>query len=499
MEQCYNLCVELSARFEVRLYNMVALKMKEKVLQVENISLSEKEVAELAQETTIAEGKKIIDGVINEAKNVVEEWEGTKLGKERARKQAELDAKITKEKKLNAWRKEFNDSARKIQSVVRGVACRSRLHLLYLHRGCIFVQSHTRGFLGRRAVRKIWLLECVQLISKVGRGFIGRKRVAKMRGRDYPDKQFIITMQESTVKIPLGGDLEGQQIAEEFDQQEAGEIMLGEVNVPKSATASAPKGQWATLRFLGQRMKLEEIKQDVLNDRKDSEKLAKLGGICLEHALGGSLYIPEVNKLEFCLNSASCFVRASRMGGWDATGSDLKRKGTSLLNSFRMCGFENSHSYLIEAKSAFEQALSSLEITVDPEVWWNLALVNEYLGDIEGSLKTCGSIVRKFPKYGKLSSVCMKSAYMHIKLGVYDVALSYLKEAKNGGYGGECELYSSMDMIMIGGRINELWSINGNKGEQEVGDDDDEEVIREGKVRVVASFGLCDVNKTNTS
>jgi len=180
-----------------------------------DLFLSESEQKELQHRETILEGKEIVDKVILLSKDVVEEWEGTKLGAERLKKQKLLEEKTQKEKKLNHWRRIFLVSATKIQSVVRGVICRDRMELLRLHRGCVFVQSHVRGFLDRRTMRKKWLLEAVLLISKLGRGFNGRKKAAKKQNRQYPSQEHKIRMQKSTIGI-VDGD--GDEDEDENDQ-----------------------------------------------------------------------------------------------------------------------------------------------------------------------------------------------------------------------------------------------------------------------------------------
>ena len=78
------------------------------------------------------------------------------------------------------------------------------------------------------------------------------------------------------------------------------------------------------------------------------------------------------------------------MKGWDPTGSDNRRKGDALFKAFRQMDYRGEQSYLTAAKAAYEQALTSIEVTVSPETWMNLAVVNEYLGDVESCLKTCG-------------------------------------------------------------------------------------------------------------
>jgi len=234
------------------------------------------------------------------------------------------------------------------------------------------------------------------------------------------------------------------------------------------------------------RLKLEESKKEVLNDRNNSEKLAKLAGLCLEHGTSDSPWIPEDQKLEFLDYSASLFERAISMKDYEGTGLVEKRRGESMLKCFLSKGVLNEHIYLINAVAAFTRGLTNIEIVISPEVWLDLAIANEYLGDIEASMKTYAAMVRKFPNFTKMNIVAMRSSYLHMKLGIFDKACSYLSEAKKGEMGGTCGLYSKMDMIMIGGRFNEMWYEKGNvrtaiAEEEEGGDADEEDDVRESK------------------
>ena len=58
------------------------------------------------------------------------------------------------------------------------------------------------------------------------------------------------------------------------------EEMFAEMDKPLLANNKMqPKGQWAMLRYMGQRKALEESKQAAMNDRKSGEPMAKLAAL----------------------------------------------------------------------------------------------------------------------------------------------------------------------------------------------------------------------------
>jgi hypothetical protein len=120
-----------------------------------------------------------------------------------------------------------------------------------------------------------------------------------------------------------------------------------------------------------------------------------------------------------------------------------------------MFDVENDHETLNFAADAYEKALKQIEITVQAETWMNLAMTREYLGDNASAMKTCASMVKRFPKYDKIDDVSMRSAILHMHSKKFARACAYVHSASRNVKG--CCYYSQMDLIFIMGRINELW------------------------------------------
>lgn len=76
--------------------------------------------------------------------------------------------------------------------------------------------------------------------------------------------------------------------------------MFAEMDKPLLANNKMqPKGQWAMLRYMGQRKALEESKQAAMNDRKSGEPMAKLAALCLEHGTADSNFAMRYSQSSF--------------------------------------------------------------------------------------------------------------------------------------------------------------------------------------------------------
>ena len=132
-----------------------------------------------------------------------------------------------------------------------------------------------------------------------------------------------------------------------------------------------------------------------------------------------------------------------------------KRRAEAMLGTFITYGIENDHEFLAAAVDSFTKALTSIECTFLPEVWLGKATAQEYNGNIEAAIKTVAAVVRKFPKYEKADEVSMKAAALHMAQEEYGKASSYIRHANLSGRGSM--FLSHMDLILISGRMNELW------------------------------------------
>ena len=272
LEQAYQLCQEISKLMEVRATNVKLMVMKQKLLEVEGLKVSDDEQLEIDLQSVIVQSKKIVDKLIKEVAEVVLEWEGSQLAKERARKKQEQDKVNEKEERVKYWKTMMFKSSVKIQSLWRGISCREMLKLLTLHRACIYVQSRTRGFLYRSKMRRDRVTELVVAIQCVGRGFNGRKRLARKAGKVYPSLELVKALRAACKGSSAESDSDEEDVTGASGHRPAHEFiedMFAEMDKPLLANSKMqPKGQWAMLRYMGQRKALEEAKQAALNNRK---------------------------------------------------------------------------------------------------------------------------------------------------------------------------------------------------------------------------------------
>ena len=331
LEKNYELCLDISRLMEVRITNCRLLKMKQKRLIVEGKNLTPEELKEVSLEESATSSKKIVDALAKEVKNVVVEWEGSKLAKERAlavQKQAQVDKK---EEKVRYWRTTMFKSATKIQAAWRGLWTRELFRLFCLHRACVFVQSKTRGFLCRTQLRRADLRRLTVMLQSVGRGYIGRKRVARKQGRVYPATALIMAVRQKSIK-GVGGEEEPHLSAADFIRD-----MFKEADKPKMTNVAVkPKGQWAMLRFMGQKKALQEIKEDCLKHRKDGEKLGKLAVLCCEHGTSDSTFTSPEQRDTFLRWGIMLMEKALGFNmGLDAIVHQFERKrGDAMLEAW---------------------------------------------------------------------------------------------------------------------------------------------------------------------
>ncbi|GMH89884.1 hypothetical protein TrVE_jg7989 [Triparma verrucosa] len=458
LEQGYELCKEISKLMEVRATNVKLMVMKQKLLEVEGKSVEPEEQTEIDLQPIIVQSKKIVDKLVKDVSEVVAEWEGSQLAKNRLsqkKEQAKIDEKA---ERIKYWKTALFTSACKIQAVWRGVMVREMIKLLTLHRACTYVQCRTRGFLYRSKMRRDRINDVVVMMQSVCRGYNGRKRAARKAGRVYPATALIVALRKA---CKSGGDDEdsgdeGQAIhvpAVDYVRE-----LFGEMDKPPlSNNKMQPKGQWAMLRYMGQRKALDEAKTAALDDRKNGEVVAKLAALCLEHGKASSNFTSVETRMEFVKSAAVLYFKALEAKKDVAGVAHMfhKRRGEAMLGTFIDFGIENDHAYLANAIESFTQALMQVECTIIPDVWLNKATAQEYNGDIDAAIKTVAAMVRKFPNFDKADEVSMKAAALHMAKEDYGKACAYVRHASLSGRGSM--FLSHMDLILISGRMNELW------------------------------------------
>ena len=471
LEQNYELCGDISRLMEVRITNCRLLNMKRKLLIVEGKDLSEEELRELSLLDNATESKAIVDLLANEVKDIVMEWEGSKLAKERAitmAKQAEVNKK---EEKIKYWRSTLYKSAVKIQAVWRGIRTRYLLELLCLHRACVFVQAKTRGFLCRAQLRRNTLRMLVVMIQSVARGYNGRKKVARKQGRVYPATALVMAVRQKSIKGTGAEQEEPHLPAAEFIRK-----MFEEADKPKIINTSVkPKGQWAMLKFMGQKKSLAELKEDCVKHRKDGEKIGKLAVLCCEHGTADSSFISPSQRDDFLRWGIMLLEKAL---GFNSKLDDLvhhfeRKRGEAMLEAWRRFDIDADPAYVSAAVEAYGRALKNIECTVVPEVWMGKAIAQEYSGDIGAAIKTVAGMVRKFPNYQKGDEVSMRAAGLYMAKQDYGPACGYVRHANKLGRGSM--MLSHMDLILISGRLNELWYeklVRESEEESDVSEDD---------------------------
>ena len=505
LEQNYELCKDISKVMEVRITNINLLKMKKKLLGVEGKELSREEVAEIALEGNIVESKVIVDKLVIEVEDVVAEWGGSRVAKERLRKREQKEEADKHEQKLQYWKKSLFNSCVKIQAAWRGAMTRELLQILALHRACVFVQSRTRGFLTRGSFKRGIITRCVHYfvyigalihllpacsqkklffylrslvtcIQKVGRGYIGRKKFARLCGRVYPSTASIRAVREASIRSGVAGEEEHVKMAWEYVK----DIFDDLDDPPPANIAPQPKGQWAILRYSGQKRALEDLKSQCLEDRKSGLKLGRLAVLCSEHGFGDSQFTRADQRNEFVHCALALFERTLQLcpEANDLVHQFERKRGETMLGAFVRFGVAGDLEYLARAKDAFTAALTSIECTFLPEVWMGKAVAQEYSGEYEAAAKTVAAVVRKFPKYDKMEEVSVRAASLHMALEDYGVASSYIRHASKKGRGAI--FLSHMDLALVSGRFNEMWSQKismelENSEDCNSGSDDDEE------------------------
>jgi hypothetical protein len=359
IEQLYDLCNELSKLFNVRLTNISILRMKKKLVEVEGKELDAKDAYELEAEGTIRESKAEVEELAVSVQSIVLEWDGSRLAVEQRKKKLEADKLSAKQAKIKKWRDELFRSAIKIQAAWRGLMVRVRLEVLTLHRACVYVQCRTRGFLCRSDLRRREVNRIANVIQNLGRGFIARKRAAKRAGRVYPPPDLV----EAFVKASggVGGEDEDVDANGNHKHTPAAEYVAdmfdAELDRPALANKTAqPKGQWAMLRYSGQRKALEEAKKSCLNDRKNGSLIGKLAMLALEHGLADSNFTTTEKRLAFVKVAAGLFERAEE-NKHDEHGLYYRKRGDAMFKAFTMHGVRLEHEYLYRAVDAYEKAL----------------------------------------------------------------------------------------------------------------------------------------------
>ncbi|GMI16499.1 hypothetical protein TrLO_g12863 [Triparma laevis f. longispina] len=469
LEQGYELCKEISKLMEVRATNVKLMIMKQKLLQVEGKTVEPEEQAEIDLQPIIVQSKKIVDKLIKDVAEVVVEWEGSQLAKDHLKQKKEQEKVNEKEEKIKYWKTRLFNAACKIQAAWRGVTVREMTKLLTLHRACTYVQCRTRGYLYRSKMRRDRINDVVVMMQSVCRGYNGRKRAARKAGRVYPATALIVALRKACRSGGEEGKDEGEVVhvpAVEYVRD-----LFGEMDKPPLAnTKTQPKGQWAMLRYMGQRKALDEAKNAALDDRKNGEIMAKLAALCLEHGKASSNFTSIETRKGFVKSAAVLYFKALEAKKDVAGVAHMfhKRRGEAMLHAFIDFDIENDHAYLVNAIESFSKALMQVECTVIPDVWFNKATAQEFNGDIDAAIKTVAAMVRKFPNFDKADEVSMKAAALHMCKEDYGKACAYVRHASLSGRGSM--FLSHMDLILISGRMNELWYY---KLLEEFPDDDD--------------------------
>jgi tetratricopeptide (TPR) repeat protein len=469
IESMYELCEGIRRRFEVRLNGIVMVKMKKKLADVEGTALDGKDQHELDCESVIKEDIEKVVRLMEDVKGIVLEWDGSKLANEQRNKKIEEDKLNKKQERIKYWRESFFKSAKLIQAAWRGYRVREMLELLQLHRACTFVQCRTRGFLTRSSLRRKAINDIVVNMQRVGRGFNGRKRFARRGKKVYPSKKCVerLLQANSNYDTIISGISSQNNDEDDNGIDENGHhvhtpaseyvstMFSNELDAKKLVNAtSQPKGQWAMLRYMGQRKSLEDAKKECLDNRKDGDVIGKLANMCLDHGTADSNFTSVDTRKEF-LKIASVLYERAEKAKHTQHGLFCKRRGTALLKTVQAFDVQLKHDYLYASIDAFEKALKFIEVTVLPEVWLDKALAQSFIGDVDAALKTTSAMVRKFPTFAKMDEVSMLAAALHLNIGQYEKALSYVHHASIAGRGAS--YYSQMDLIMIAGRINEKW------------------------------------------
>ncbi|GMI45359.1 hypothetical protein TrCOL_g8772 [Triparma columacea] len=202
---------------------------------------------------------------------------------------------------------------------------------------------------------------------------------------------------------------------------------------------------WIIMRKNIREAAREFYRGQLSEDPRNVSMIVRMGYLCVDSSSAPSLGSTKC--------SAVLLQRAANYG-FDGDGRFWKTLAMQHLKAYDLGGLRSERLHLVKARSAWDIALTHVEVAMNSECHLAYAETTLCLGNHERALKAYESIMENFPQHAEIPNVMLKVAMLkasrHEHEDCVEMLHKYMKLSK-------VSLFSKSDLLTLIARVHEEW------------------------------------------